>query len=205
MLGVLWGERAEAIEKEACGILEVKDLREYFRTPRGFFEDHIKRYSRSRRKAPIYWLLQSNKRSFGLWLCYHRLDKDTLFKAIQHYVEPKIRGEMARLRELTGQLDAGKDALPRREVTRLEKAIDRQQDLLTEVTAFRDALQRVADIGYDPDLDDGVVLNIAPLHQVVPWKEAKKYWDDLCAGKYPWSTMARRLRGKGLVADGKPS
>jgi hypothetical protein len=204
VLGLLWGERAEAIEKEACGILEVEDLREYFRNPKGFFEDHIKRYSKSRRKAPIYWLLQSGKRSFGLWLYYHRLDKDTLFKAIQHYVEPKIRGEMARLRELTAQLEGGIDRLPRREVTQLEKAIDRQQDLLTELTAFRDALQRVADIGYDPDLDDGVVLNIAPLHQVVPWKEAKKYWDDLCAGKYAWSTMAQRLRAKGLVAAGAP-
>ena len=200
VLELLWGERLEVIEREACDILGVKDLRGYFRNPRGFFEDHIKRYKKSKRAAPIYWLLQSGKRSFGLWLYYHRLDKDTLFKAIQHYVQPKIRGEMARLREMTAQLEAGKNTLPRREVTSLEKAIDRQQDLLTELTVFRDALQRVVDIGYDPDLDDGVILNVAPLHQVVPWKEAKKFWDELCAGKYPWSTISRHLKDKGLVS-----
>lgn len=199
VLELLWGNRAEALEQEACRILGVKDLRDYFRNPRGFFDDHIKRYSKSRRKAPIYWLLQSAKKSYGLWLSYHRLDRDTLFKALQHSVEPKIRGDLARLRELTSRLEAGKDTLPRRERTRLEKAIDRQQDLLTEFTAFKEALERVAALGYDPDLDDGVILNIAPLYEVAPWKEAKKSWDDLQAGKYEWSTISRRLREKGVV------
>lgn len=38
--------------------------RDYFRKPgkAGFWDDHISRYSKSRRKAPIYWLLQSNPR-----------------------------------------------------------------------------------------------------------------------------------------------
>jgi hypothetical protein len=44
-----------------------------------------------------------------------------------------------------------------------------------------------------------VVLNIAPFHEVTPWKEAKTYWQDLCAGKYEWSTMSQRLRQNGLV------
>jgi len=26
--------------------------------------------------------------------------------------------------------------------------------------------------------------NIAPLRELVPWKEAKSYWDDLMDGKY---------------------
>ena len=38
-------------------------------------------------KAPIYWLLQSSKKNYALWLYYHRLDKDILFKARQNYVE----------------------------------------------------------------------------------------------------------------------
>jgi hypothetical protein len=33
-----------------------------------------------------------------------------------------------------------------------------------------------------PGADFPVVLNIAPLHELVPWKEAKKYWDELLAG-----------------------
>ncbi len=199
ILSLIWGDRAGGIEKEACEILGVKDLRDWFRNPRAFFDYHIKRYSRSRRKAPIYWLLQSARRSFGLWLYYQRLDKDTLFKVIQCYVEPKIRGEEGRLRELIAQLEATKDALPRREGTRLEKTIETQHELLNELASFKEALQRVVALGYDPDLNDGVVLNIAPLHELVPWREAKKYWDELTAGKYEWSMISQGLRAKGLV------
>ena len=52
---------------------------------------------------------------------------------------------------------------------------------------------------YDPDLNDGVVLNIAPLWELVPWKEAKNYWEELLEGKYEWSSMGKLLRKKGLV------
>jgi len=49
-------------------------------------------------------------------------------------------------------------------------------------------------------LNDGVVLNIAPLHELVPsWKEAKKYWTELIAGKHEWSSIGKQLRQKGLV------
>ena len=91
VLELIWKDRAEAIEKEACEILGVKELREYFRKPGkgGFWDDHVSRYSKSRRKAPIYWLLQSSKKNYGLWLYYHRLDKDILFKARQNYVDPE--------------------------------------------------------------------------------------------------------------------
>ena len=99
VLDLLWDERADEIEGEACGLLGVKDLRTYFRNPRQFFDHHIKRYSKSRRKAPIYWLLQSPKRNYGLWLYYHRLDPDILFKALKNYVEPKVRLEENRLEE----------------------------------------------------------------------------------------------------------
>jgi hypothetical protein len=77
VLEVVWRDRADAVEKEACAALDVTGLREYFRKPGkgGFWDDHVSRYSKSRRKAPIYWLLQSSKKNYGLWLYYHRLDK----------------------------------------------------------------------------------------------------------------------------------
>jgi hypothetical protein len=199
VLELVWGERAEGIEREACEILGVRELREYFRNPGGFFADHVKRYSKSRRKAPIYWLLQSPKRSYGLWLYYHRLDRDTVFVALRHYVEPKINGEVTRLREMNADLEAKRATLARREQTQREKAIDRQEGLIAELGAFKAALERVANLGYDPDLDDGVVLNAAPFREVMPWREAKAYWDDLLAGKYAWSTISRRLRARGVI------
>ena len=57
VLALVFGERAEAIEAEACELLGVSELRDYFRNPRRFWDDHVSRYSKSRRKAPIYWML----------------------------------------------------------------------------------------------------------------------------------------------------
>src|SRR5262249_5046009 len=107
---LLWPESADAIEQEACAILGVKRLRGYLRkrAVSGFWADHIARYSKSRRKAPIYWLLQSARRNYALWLYYHRLDGDTLSKALINYIEPKLRLEENRLTELQSlRTDAG--------------------------------------------------------------------------------------------------
>src|SRR5207237_1414919 len=79
-----------AIEQEACDILGVTDLGEYFRRPGLFFADHLKRYSNSRRQAPIYWPLSTASGSFTVWLYYARLTSDTLFTAINRFVQPKI-------------------------------------------------------------------------------------------------------------------
>lgn len=194
----LWrGEKADAIEQEACQMLRVKNLREYFRNPKLFFEEHIRRYSRSRRKAPIYWLLQSTKRSYGLWIYYHRLDRDLLSKAMVSYVEPKVRLEEERFNELqTKRQAAGTGGSV---VKQLERSIDRQQALVAELVDFREKLERAVKLDLTPDLDDGVVLNIAPLHELVPWKVARDYWQELLAGKYEWSSIGKQLRLKGLV------
>ena len=199
MLEVIWQDRADAIEKEACEILGVKTLRDYFRKPGkgGFWDDHVKRYSKSRRKAPIYWLLQSSKKNYALWLYYHRLDKDILFKALLNYVEPKIQREENRLAELRSRKssagESGKGA------KKLDREVEKQEDLITELEDFKEKLQKVANLHLVPDLNDGVVLNIAPLHELVPWKEAKKYWNELMDGKYEWSSIGQQLREKGLV------
>jgi hypothetical protein len=199
VLEVIWKERAEAIEHEACEILGFKELRDYFRKPGngGFWMDHVRRYSKSRRKAPIYWLLQSSRKNYTLWMYYHRLDKDILFKALLNYVEPKIRLEQSRLDSLRAQKQAagetGKGA------KKLDKEIEQQDDLLSELRDFEDKLRRAANLHLEPDLNDGVVLNIAPLHELVPWKEAKSYWEELLAGKYEWSSIGKQLREKGIV------
>jgi hypothetical protein len=70
---LLFGANAESIENEVCQILNFPDLRTWFRDPKGFFAWHIKRYSKSRRKAPIYWLIQSAKKNYAIWLYYPRL------------------------------------------------------------------------------------------------------------------------------------
>jgi hypothetical protein len=192
----IWKDEADTIEQETCEILGVKELREHFRKPSkgGFWDDHVSRYSKSRRKAPIYWLLQSAKKNYALWLYYHRLDKDILFKALVNYVEPKIRLEENRLESLRGQKGSGG-----KESKKLDKDIEKQETFLSELRDFEDKLRRAANLHLEPDLDDGVVLNIAPLWELVPWRDAKDYWEELLEGKYEWSSIGKQLREKGLV------
>jgi hypothetical protein len=152
---------------------------------------------------------ESSKKNYALWLYYHRLDKDILFKARQNYVEPKIRLEQTRLDSLRSQKTALGAAA--KGAKKIDKDIERQEALIAELKDFAEKLERAAklnfgnpekldsDVVYDPDLNDGVVLTISPLWELVPWKEAKNYWEELLEGKYEWSSMGKLLRQKGLV------
>jgi len=81
----------------------------------------------------------------------------------------------------------------------VEREIERQQRIVAKVAEFRDRLDRVALLNIPPDPNDGVVISIAPLWELVPWKEAQRTWEKLIAGEYPWSAMAQQMRERGLV------
>lgn len=198
VLALIWPERADAIEKEACEILGVKSLRDYFRKPgaSGFWNDHLKRYSKSRRKAPIYWLLQSAKKNYGIWIYYPRMDGDTLYKALR-YAKDKLAMEERRLDDL--QKEREQSGTGGAVVKRLEKEIDGQAALISELHDFVEKLERAANLDLIPEHDDGVVLTIAPLRELVPWNEPKKYWDELIEGKYEWSSIGKQLAEKGQI------
>lgn len=83
----------------------------------------------------------------------------------------------------------------------LEKAIAKHEVLISELTDFRNELERVARWQLTPDFNDGAIISIAPLRNLVPWKEAAKMWDELTHGKYAWSTMSQRMHQRGLALD----
>src|SRR5208337_1572082 len=67
---------------------------------REFFPPHLKMYTKSRRKAPIYWQIATPAASYSVWLYLHDLNKDTLFRVQADYVAPKLAHEQ---RQLDGQ------------------------------------------------------------------------------------------------------
>ncbi len=183
---VIWKVKSGDIEHEACEILGVRSLRDYFAKSSGFFADHLKRYSKSRRQAPIYWPLSTPSGSYTLWLYYHRLTDQTLYTCVMEYVEPKLRDVAA---ELTNLRQKGSDR-SRDD----EKKLEKLQDLETELQEFRDELLRLARLPWKPNLNDGVQITAAPLwklFQLPKWKKTlKETWEKLEKGEYDWAHLA---------------
>jgi len=157
---------------------------------REFFPLHIKMYSKSRRKAPIYWQLATPSASYSVWIYIHAFTKDTLFRVQNDYVAGKLAHEERQLETL--RAEAGPDP-----VTAQRKAIEAQEAFVEELRTFLDEVKRVAPL-WTPNLDDGVIINFAPLWRLVPhhkpWqRELKSTWDELCAGKYDWAHLAMHL------------
>lgn len=188
VLTLIYGEHTDEREREILDILDMKSFHDYFRQPKRFFDFHIKRYSKSRRKAPIYWFLQTKKKNYGIWLYYHRLDHDTLFKVLRNYVEPKLNLISSQILEVSQKV-ANTDGRDKRIH---EKELEKLEELRQEITEFKEELEKVAKMGYDPNFDDGVILNMAPLHAVIPWNEPAKCWKDLESGKYDWAHIAMK-------------
>lgn len=155
-----------------------------------FFPLHIKMYSKSRRKAPIYWQLATPSVSYSVWLYIHAFTKDTLFRVQDDYVSPKLAHEERRLESLADDLREGATAAQRKQLAAQEALVEELRGLLEEV-------KRVAPL-WNPSLDDGVIINFAPLWRLVPqnksWqKELKATWDALCEGDYDWAHLAMHL------------
>ena len=180
----------EQVEHEVCGALGVRSLRDYLHKPTGFFADHLKRYSKSRRKAPIYWPLSTESGGYVVWLYYHRLNDQTLYTIVNRYVEPKTEEVGRAIARLQDQLGTA----PGREATHLRDQLDDGQSFLGELKDFREELLRVAALPYRPNLNDGVIINAAPLHKLFrhrQWaRDCKQVWDKLERGEYDWAHLA---------------
>ena len=155
-----------------------------------FFPLHIKMYSTSRRKAPIYWQLATPSASYSVWLYIHAFTKDTLFRVQNDYVSPKFANEERKLEAMGRELRDRATAAERKALAAQETFVEELRTLLYEV-------KRVAPL-WKPNLDDGVIINFAPLWRLVPqhkpWqKEVKSTWDALCDGKYDWAHLAMHL------------
>jgi hypothetical protein len=152
---------------------------------RDFFPFHLQRYSKSRRKAPIYWPLSTPSGSYTLWVYYPSLTSQTLYTAINDFIEPKLK-----------QVGADVTALRNKGSTRSredEKQLEALQAFELELIELRDTLLKLAPT-YKPYHDDGVQISAAPLWPLFrhkPWQKVlKDTWAKLEKGDYDWAHLA---------------
>jgi hypothetical protein len=184
-LALMLGDESarEVIAEGASG-----DLRRFLE--RDYFTKwHLRWY----RKRPVYWPLQSAKRSYGFVLFHERVDKSTLYVLQRDYLDHKLNGLRLEIGDLRERLD-GLSGATRKQV---EREIDNATQLLDEVNEFAQSMERIIREGYEPEpnwIDDGVILRLAPLWELIPiWKaEPKRYWERLQKGRYDWSHIAMR-------------
>lgn len=175
----LWREHADDIEYELCQLIGCKNLQNYFENPNGFFDYHFKRYTKSRRKAPIYWPLSSEDGSVTYWIYYPKLSQNTL-----HSLILKLRQENERL---NSQIAATTDKT-------LQTSLHGRQQ---QVVGMMEELNAIINAGYKPNHDDGVPVTSCPLVNLIAhggWKkECAKNWEDLQKGEYDWSHLAMSM------------
>ncbi len=150
-----------------------------------FFEYHVSLY----KNRPIFWHISSaqgrNKAAFGALVHYHKLDKNCM---------AKLRGTYLREAIELFRREAALAAQERREADRLEwqakleeaQDLDRRLQLVQEgyhegaeggdndfriLTPWKSSKERPK--GWDPDLDDGVKVNIEPFQKAGVLRIAK--------------------------------
>jgi hypothetical protein len=187
---VVFGVGADRWWSDMAALLDPKSHELRVWLAGSFFEHHLERNSKSHRKAPIVWQLGTPSGCYSVWLYAHRLTRDSFFQLQNEVVGPKLIHEERQLTSLMQNAGGSPSAPERKEIAAQEGVVD-------ELRAMLDEVKRVAPL-WNPNLDDGVVLAMAPLWRLVPqhkpWqKELKAKWDELAAGKYHWAHLAMHL------------
>lgn len=176
---------AEAVVVDLMSHLKGKDLRDHMR--KHFFKDHLSRYSKSRRKAPIYWPLYTPSGGWGVWVYAPSLSRETLY-AVEAAAASRLNAAEAEINQLRRDQQNGVSGRSARD---LANALDAEQRLAEELRIFSQEAGRIASLGWVPDLDDGIILCAAPLTGLFPaWKDAAKELENIKAGEYPWATVS---------------
>jgi hypothetical protein len=162
------------------------DVRRWLR--KDFFTFHLQRYSKSRRKAPIYWQLATASGSYTLWVYYPSLNNQTLFTAVNDFLDGPS-GKLTQVSRECVELRVKGSGRSRDE----EKQYETLQTFEQELTDLRDTLLKIAPT-YQPNHDDGVQITAAPLWPLFrhkAWQKVlKDTWTKLEKGDYDWAHLA---------------
>ena len=153
-----------------------------------FFAFHLQRYSKSRRKAPIYWPLATASGSYTLWVYYPSLNNQTLFTAVNDFLDGS-NGKLTQVSRECAELRTKGSGRSRDE----EKQYETLQTFEQELIELRDILLKIAPT-YQPNHDDGVQISAAPLWPLFrhkAWQKVlKDTWAKLEKGDYDWAHLA---------------
>ena len=182
VMQTIWGKHADDIEYELCKLIGVESLQVYIDSPTGFFEYHLKRYTKSRRKAPIYWPISSPQGNIVIWVYFPRLSDQTL---------PHILLLLSKeYTALQSEHTAAQLANDKRRVAQIQTS-------LGEIESLEAELEGIHALPYKPNHDDGIPVTAAPLVNLfrnTTWKnECSINMESLNSGEYDWSHMAYAL------------
>jgi len=123
--------------------------------------------------------------SYTLWLYYPRLSDQTLYTAINDFVEPKLKETASTVAMLRNKgANRSRDD---------EESFETLQALELELIDLHDTLLKLAP-HYKPNHDDGVQITAAPLWTFFrhkPWQKVlKETWKKLEKGDYDWAHLA---------------
>jgi hypothetical protein len=170
---VFGAENAVSIEAEMDDILGRGGLAHWLENP--FFKKHKSQFKR----RPILWHITSRDKHFRVLVYYHKLDRDTLPKVRSQYLWSLLERVRTRLRAAKAQDPPDVKAIGDLEETiadledcdeRLERVI--RGDVDVDLPDWAVGPYRDGKPPYDPDLDDGVKVNILPLQaaRLLPYK-----------------------------------
>jgi hypothetical protein len=180
----VWGAEATTRLADICEALGVASIRDVMR--RVFWRDHLSRYSKSRRQAPIYWPISVPSRRWGIWLCAPRLSREALFAVAAH-----ADRRVALSADLVSQL-AQEQPSTGRTAKHIATELAFERDLQVELGEFRNEARQIADWGWEPDLDDGFVLCAAAMSKLLPqWREPAVKRREIKAGRYAWADVSK--------------
>jgi hypothetical protein len=181
----------DGYEQDLASRLGVPALRDYLSRTAGFFADHLAVYSKSRRKAPIYWPLSTRSGEFILWVYYPKLDADSLPRLITEVLDPRLRGLSE---EISTFVAEGRTAGRRAKLEALQ----------LELAEMRQDFQALIAKGYKPDLNDGVLITACPLAKYFRHAGFRKNldacWKELARGDYDWAHLAMSMWPERVLA-----
>jgi hypothetical protein len=122
------------------------------------------------KKRPVLWHLTSDKKHFAVMLDYHRLDRDTLPKVRAHNLWPQMEAVRTRLVNARKEEAVGEIASLEDELADLEDVDQRlgrviEGEVKVRLPKWARGPYRDGKPPYDPDLDDGVKVNLLPIQK----------------------------------------